>query len=259
MTPVEEWRLDTLRLGRRVVVFDCLDSTNSHAAALANDPANDGLVVVAREQTAGRGQHGRSWQCPAGAGVLLSVLLFPPPVLRRPAVLTAWAAVSVCETIRQVCDLQARVKWPNDVLIRGRKVCGILIETRMAEGHFAVVAGIGLNVNQGAEAFGAPELSNGTSLALSSGKSQDCADVTRRLIAQLDEEYDRLCGGDLATLESCWKWRVGLLGRPVVVESAGATHRGRLCELGWDGVVLGFADGSTLNLAPEIVRHVHPA
>src|SRR5262245_40276451 len=108
-------------IGRRVLVYDRTDSTNNRAAEHAHDAAHDGLVVLAREQTAGRGQHGRHWQCPAGTGVLLSVLLFPPPALRRPAVLTAWAAVSVCETIHRVANLQARIKWPNDVLIHGRK------------------------------------------------------------------------------------------------------------------------------------------
>ena len=82
------------------------------------------------EQTAGRGQYGRVWTAPAGSSVLLSVLLFPPPALRRPTLLTAWAAVSVCETIQELANLSATIKWPNDVLINGRKVCGILIEQR---------------------------------------------------------------------------------------------------------------------------------
>src|SRR5262245_27933915 len=121
----EEWRLDTVRLGRRVLAFRRLDSTNAFALARAGDPAEDGLVVLADEQTAGRGQHGRAWACPDGGGVLMSVLLFPPPPLRRPVVLTAWAAVSVCEVLRRTAGLQARIMWPNDVLVRGRKVCGI--------------------------------------------------------------------------------------------------------------------------------------
>src|SRR5207245_2431978 len=112
----------TRRLGRRVLVFDQLDSTSTYAAGLAGDPANDGMVILAREQTAGRGQHGRTWSAPAGSSVLLSVLLFPPPELRRPAILTAWVAVSVCETILKLTGLQAKIKWPNDVLIRGKKV-----------------------------------------------------------------------------------------------------------------------------------------
>src|SRR5579885_441409 len=206
VTPREEWSLPTRRLGRRVLIFERLASTNDLAASLADDPANDGLVIVAEEQTAGRGQHGRSWHCPAGAGALLSCLFFPPPALRRPALLTAWAAVSVCETVRAVAGLQARIKWPNDVLLHGRKVCGILIE----QGR-GVVAGIGLNVNQPARAFAEAGLPDAGSLAVFAERGLDCQEVTRTLIRHLDEEYDRLCAGDLATLEACWKWHVGLL------------------------------------------------
>ena len=160
MTPHDEWHLTTARLGRRVLHFTQLDSTNAHALALAGDPAHDGLVIVADEQTAGRGQHGRSWACPSGSGVLMSVLLFPPPELRRPAILTAWAAVSVCEVIVQTTGLQAQIKWPNDVLLQGRKVCGILIEQTRG-----TVVGIGLNVNQDAGHFAAAGLPQASSLA----------------------------------------------------------------------------------------------
>src|SRR5438067_12909802 len=96
--PDAEWTLPTRHVGRRVLVYDRVDSTNAVAAVLAADPGWDEVVVLAREQTAGRGQHRRTWDCPPGRGVLLSVLLFPPPTLRRPVVLTAWAAVAVAET-----------------------------------------------------------------------------------------------------------------------------------------------------------------
>lgn len=244
--PRAEWRLDTRRLGRRVLVFDRLASTNSLAVSLADE----GIVILADEQTAGRGQHCRSWQCPPGCGVLMSVLLFPPPALRRPALLTAWAAVSVCETIRLVTDLQARIKWPNDVLLAGRKVCGILIE----QGR-GTVAGIGLNVNQPAESFAVPGLEHGTSLALAAGRPLDRDEVARRLIRQLDEEYDRLCQGDLHTLEACWKWRLGLLGKQVTAECRDRCVTGRLLDAGWDGLLLGSESG-VLRLQPEAVRHL---
>jgi BirA family biotin operon repressor/biotin-[acetyl-CoA-carboxylase] ligase len=259
MPPTEEWRLETRRLGRRVLVFDRLDSTNSHAAALAGDPANDGLVVLAREQTAGRGQYGRTWQCPANSGVLLSLLVFPAPELRRPALITAWAAVSVCETVRTLTGLRARIKWPNDVLVRGRKVCGILTEQVLgASGVGGIVVGIGLNVNQGAEVFAEAGLAEAASLAVFTGETRSCDEAARRLLAELDEEYDRLCQGDLATLEACWKWRVGLLGKPVRAELAGGNHLGRLLELGWDGLQLELPDGELVCLPPEAVRHLTP-
>src|SRR3954451_14175860 len=104
-------------IGRRVLVYDRVESTNSLALELASDPASEGVVLVAREQSAGRGQHGRTWVSPAGSSVLLSAVLFPPPSLRRPAILTAWAAVSVCETIRETTGLEPAIKWPNDVFL----------------------------------------------------------------------------------------------------------------------------------------------
>src|SRR5262245_6869784 len=179
--PSDTWELPTRLLGRRTIVFDRLDSTNTYAATLASDPANDGLVVVAREQTAGRGQHGRSWHAPAGSSVLLSVLLFPPPLLLRPALLTAWAAVSVCESIGELAGLEAQIKWPNDVLIDDRKVCGILIE--QAKG---AVVGIGLNLNQTAEYFAFAGLAQASSLASLTTKRYDGDAAARLLVQQLD-------------------------------------------------------------------------
>jgi BirA family biotin operon repressor/biotin-[acetyl-CoA-carboxylase] ligase len=249
----DEWHLETRRLGRRVLVFDQLDSTNTYAASLAQEPANDGVVIVANEQTAGRGQHGRSWTCQPGLGVLLSVLVFPPTVLRRPVLLAAWAANAVCETIREITGLQSRIKWPNDVLIQNRKVCGILIE--QARG---TVVGVGLNVNQTAEAFTVAGLPLAASLAGFAGRQFDCAGVARRLIGQLDEEYDRLCQGDLATLESCWKWRTGLLGKQVSVECYDGQHQGRLRELAWAGVELDVPERGRLHLQPEAIKHIYP-
>ncbi len=254
MTPREIWTLDTRRLGRRVLVFDRLDSTSNVAAGLAESPDNDGVAVLADEQTSGRGQHGRTWTCPAGSSVLLSVLLFPPPELRRPAVLTAWAAVSVCETIAELTGLEARIKWPNDVLIRGRKAGGILIEQRAG-----TVVGIGLNVNQGAEDFAAAGLTEAASLAVFTGQRRDCGTVARQLLHQLDQQYDALCAGDRATLEAHWKGRLGLLGQEVVAECADGAHRGRLRDLTWDSLELVRTDGGSEWLRPEMVTHLLPA
>jgi BirA family biotin operon repressor/biotin-[acetyl-CoA-carboxylase] ligase len=245
---------ETRRLGRRTLVFDRLESTNTYAAQLANDPGNDGTVVIAREQTGGRGQHGRTWQCPPGAGVLLSVLVFPPPALRRVALLTAWAAVSVCETIRQVCGRQAVIKWPNDVSLAGRKVCGILIE----QGR-GTVAGIGLNVNQSAEFLARAGLPLAGSLASVVGNPFDVPEVARLLIGQLDQEYDRLCRGDLSTLEGCWKGLIGLLGKQVAVECLDGIRMGVLRDLTFEGLEFQTADGGIVRVPPEMVRHLEPA
>jgi BirA family transcriptional regulator, biotin operon repressor / biotin---[acetyl-CoA-carboxylase] ligase len=253
--PDNQWHLPTSHLGRRVLVYEQVGSTNDIAAALAGGPAHDGTVVLAGEQTAGRGQYGRTWLSPPGTGIALSVLLNPPPALRRPAVLTAWAAVAVAEAVRRVAGRQAAIKWPNDLLLRGRKICGILIE----QGRGTVV-GIGLNVNQTAQHFLDAGLPQAASLASIAGRTFDRHAVARHLIEQLDAEYDALLGGERAALESCWAWRIGLLGRAVVAEATdGALHRGRLRGLTFDGLELERADGSVLRLPPEGVRQLSVA
>jgi BirA family biotin operon repressor/biotin-[acetyl-CoA-carboxylase] ligase len=251
MTPAEEWHLDGHRIGRLVLVYDRVDSTNALGLALAQDETADGLVLLAREQTAGRGQYGRSWQAPAGSSVLLSAVIFPPPALRRPALLTAWATVSVCEAVREAAGLEASIKWPNDVLLGGRKVCGILIEQRGG-----AVAGIGLNVNQGQQTFEEANLPEATSLAARAGRQFDGEEVARLLIRRLDAEYGRLVDGDIEPLEAAWRQRLGLLGREVTAECHDGEVRGRLLELAFAGVVLEQPDGPVRRIAPEAIRQL---
>jgi BirA family biotin operon repressor/biotin-[acetyl-CoA-carboxylase] ligase len=234
-----------------VLVFDRVDSTNTQAAALAADRANDGVVVLAEEQTAGRGQHGRTWYCQQGGGVLLSVLLFPPPTLRRPVILAAWAANAVCDTIQETTGLQATIKWPNDVLVRQRKVSGILIEQGLG-----TVVGVGLNLNQTTESFRIAQLPQAGSLALLMGRAYDCHTVARSLIRHLDEAYQFLYNGDLDRLQPIWNRRLGLLGKRVLVECHEGLHRGRLRELTWCALDLEQATGDLIRLVPESVRHI---
>lgn len=251
--------MDRLRyIGRRHIHLDATDSTNSRAAELAHDPANAGTVVTADMQTRGRGQHGRVWESPPAANVLLSALVFPPPALRRPVVLTAFAAVVVAETVLHVTGKQASIKWPNDVLLGGKKVCGILIEGGVSaadrDPHFVV--GIGLNVNQSAGDFAKLGLPDAMSLSITVGQRLDVNGITQLLIRNLDAEYDRLLAGDFAELEACWRWRLGLDGRPVTIELMDASEVcGRLAEVGFNGLAVETSAG-VRRLVPEEVRHV---
>lgn len=262
MIPREEWSLNTSCLGRRVLVFDCVDSTNTQAAQRANDRTNDGLVLLADHQTAGRGQHGRSWTCQPGLGVLMSVLLFPPPALRRPVVLAAWAAFGVCKTIAALTRLPTEIKWPNDVLIFGRKVCGILIESKIQPtgegdpGELAMVVGIGLNVNQSADALAEARLPYAGSLAAFTDRPWDRDSIARHLIEELDATYAELARGWFADLEAGWRDRTGLVGQRVQVECTDAWITGRLLHLSFDGLVLELDSGERRGLLPEEVKHV---
>ncbi|MBX9679935.1 MAG: biotin--[acetyl-CoA-carboxylase] ligase [Gemmataceae bacterium] len=259
MDLARDWKLDPLpnRLGRQVRVYARTDSTNQRALELSDEIANDGLVLIAEEQTAGRGQYGRVWQAPPRSSVLLSALVFPPPEIRRPALLTSLAAVAVTEVVRKVCHPQAKIKWPNDVYLHGKKICGILIEQRGVgnpNAPLAAVIGIGLNLHQSADDFRLADLPLAGSLASVSGVLADWQQTAESLIRTLDEAYGRLLEGDFNTLESLWKARLGLLGKNVTIELADRQIEGRLLDLAFDGVVV---EGDELmSFPPEAIRHI---
>ena len=138
-------------LGRTVWRYSELQSTNTLALELGDQldfsPSRHGLAIIADRQTRGRGQHERVWEAPGGVGVLMSVLLDPPTACRRPAILTSWMAVSVARVVEEIIGGPVAIKWPNDVLWRGKKLAGLLIEMQGdALGPSAVVIGVGINV-----------------------------------------------------------------------------------------------------------------
>jgi BirA family biotin operon repressor/biotin-[acetyl-CoA-carboxylase] ligase len=248
----ETW--ETRHIGRLLRRFDTVASTNTLALELANDPALHGLVVLAREQTAGRGRQGRRWICPKDCGVLMSVLLFPPERLRQPALLTALAAVAVCETIHHHARVQATIKWPNDVLIRGKKVSGILVE----QGRGTVI-GIGLNVNTPSVAFAEAGLTQASSLAAMAGAALELDGVARTLIETLDSGYAELGSGLFGDLESRWRGHMGLLGKRATVRTSSTLHTGQIVELAFSGVVLQGDQGTVQQFRPELIQQITPA
>jgi BirA family biotin operon repressor/biotin-[acetyl-CoA-carboxylase] ligase len=253
ISPAETWYFDTSRIGQRVLVFDTLASTNTTAAEFAAFADSDGLVVIANNQTSGRGQYGRVWQSRPGSSLLMSVVLNPPLELRRAAILTAFAAVAVADAIYSLTGVQARIKWPNDLLLRGKKVCGILIEQH---GSIAIL-GIGLNLNQTAEEFVASGLPDATSLGMALGELFEVRMAASAVIQRLDREYDRLRSGERIAVEADWKWRIGLLGRQVDVELMdGSVIGGRLMEMEFDRLELHGGNGLIQIIVPETIRHI---
>lgn len=238
----------TRHVGRAVLVFDELPSTNDRAFE-----ADPGTVIVADHQTAGRGQYGRVWSEPAGTSLLVSVVVDPPVELRRPVLLTAWVAVTVASVVDQLTGQRASIKWPNDVLVGGKKVCGILIEQRAV-----TVAGLGLNLNQSSADFSALGLPHATSLAELAGGPVDPRTALAMLVRQLDDGYDRLTEGERCHLEHEWRTRLGLLGRQVAVEQHSGTRSiGRLMNVEFEGIELAHGGpGAVSVLKPENIRHL---
>ncbi len=238
-----------------MLVYSRLASTNTTAAELAGrrPDGGAGLAVIADYQTAGRGRHGRSWTSRPGQALLLSVVVSPPAELRRPVVLTAWAAVAVAEAVHALVRRRCHIKWPNDVLLAGRKVCGILIEQHGPR----VVAGIGLNLTQTAEDFAAARLPQAISLAMACGQAVDRRRAAECVLDCLDAAYRELVSGNVRHVEAEWVRHMELLGRAVRVEcSDGQLLYGQLRELGFAGIELEAFCGGHRRLVPEQVIHL---
>ncbi|QEH36102.1 Bifunctional ligase/repressor BirA [Aquisphaera giovannonii] len=247
-----EHELPARRIGRRIAVWNRVTSTNDVAARAADSPANDGLVVLAEEQTAGRGQRGRSWTAPAGSSILMSALLFPPPRLTSGpdgsggpagnAWLTALAAVATAELVAACTGRPARIKWPNDVRVDGRKVAGILVERALPPAGpgggpsparpGGVVIGVGLNVSLPAGALPEELRPRVASLdELGAGPDPDRSELARELILGLDRWYDAVSSAGPAGLAAAWSALSEHLGRAVRVSTPDGDVAGRLLGL----------------------------
>lgn len=188
----------TARVGREIQCFDEIDSTNTYVKQIALTGAADGTVVVANAQTAGRGRMDRSFQSPPDRGIYLTALLRPALPVEKLLPVTAMTGVAVCEAVERVCGVRPQLKWPNDPVLNGRKLCGILTELSLeAEtGRLQFLAvGIGLNVSQHPEDF-SPELREiATSLEQELGRAVSRPALAAEEIAALDRMDTALRAG----------------------------------------------------------------
>ncbi len=247
MTPAprEVWAWPGLAPAGRVHVYDELPSTNDAAAGV---PPGD--AVVALYQTRGRGQYGRQWASRPGSSLLLSVAADPPT--RSPVVLTAWAAVAVADAVEALAGVSPRLKWPNDLLVRGLKVCGILIE----QGRHVVV-GVGLNLSQTADEFCDLELPGAASLLTAAGRLVDVPAAADAVLRALAEWAPAVYGPDTSLLEAAWARRLDLAGRPAAVELVDGTDLvGRVRAVSFAAVALDRGAAGPADVPPERVRHV---
>ncbi len=243
--------LATHRVGRHVICFDEVASTNDVALDAAGQGGADGLAVLAEAQTAGRGRLGRRWLSPPGANILLSTLLLDSPPDQPPAEgLTIAAGLAVCEAIETSGATDAEVKWPNDVLVDGRKVAGVLIETRRTAGERAAAVGIGVNVNAAppAERVDAPA----TCLADVLGSPVERVDVACELLGRLDGWVARLAAGQTDLLHRRFVARCRMIGRRVTVAVGPHRYTGRVLDVDpAAGLVLQDDEGATCRLPAE--------
>jgi len=207
------------RFAGEIVYRDEIDSTNRLAAELARDGAPEGTVVVAERQTAGRGRLGRSWASPGFLNLYCSVILRPALAPAEVPQLTLVAAVALAEACAATIEVAPAIKWPNDLLLHGRKAAGILTELDAEPERVRfVIVGIGVNLNAGRDDF-PPELRRkATSLALASGRTIDRASFAGRLLTRLDRRYAEFCRGGFAKIAPAYEGYHCLAGRRVRVE-----------------------------------------
>lgn len=204
------------RLGKTIVRLDEVGSTNSLVLGNESYLGQDGLVVIARRQTAGRGRMGRTWFNLPGEQMFASIVVHPGTAAADTPAIALIAGLSVADALADACAVDARLKWPNDVLINGRKVAGILAESKPSpRGAQQLVIGIGVNC-QGSTGDAPPELQAAlTTLAQETGQAVSPDTVLQAILQRLEAQLERLAGGHKTELLVAWARKAQVVGRRV--------------------------------------------
>lgn len=173
-------------IGKKIIHHGEIDSTSDEARRLVEKGMGEGVVIVADSQTKGRGRPGSIWFSPAGAGIYLSAIVKPHKNPKDLSSITLIGARAVVKVIKKMAGCSAEIKLPNDVMVKGKKISGILVE-RMASGH--LIIGVGLNANNSAPSFPDEIKDSATSLRIETGKNFDLEKLRSCLISELDKEY----------------------------------------------------------------------
>jgi BirA family biotin operon repressor/biotin-[acetyl-CoA-carboxylase] ligase len=226
-------------IGRDIRVFEQTTSTNDVIEKLARDGVKEGAVVFAESQTKGRGRLGRKWISPGRKGLWFSVLLRPDLRPQETTQLMVASATALRRAIQSETGLHPEIKWPNDIVIGGKKVAGILTELSAELDRVRhVILGIGVDVNLVAGEF-PPELRKlATSLKIESGRAISRAGLATAILRELDFDYARICGGGFAEVADEWQEHCKTIGRQVTIQIGERRIRGRAESLDDDGALL---------------------
>jgi len=226
-------------IGRDIRVFEQTTSTNDVIEKLARDGVKEGAVVFAESQTKGRGRLGRKWVSPERKGLWFSILLRPDLRPQETTQLTVASATALRRAIQSETGLKQEIKWPNDILIGGKKVAGILTELSAELDRVKhVILGIGVDVNLGANEFPAELRRTATSLKIESGRTIDRAELAAAILRELDFDYARICAGKFTAVADEWEAQCATIGRDVTIQIGGRKIRGRAESLDDDGALL---------------------
>lgn len=229
--------LDVRRIGRHVICFGQVGSTNDVAlAALAGRqgtvrPGGEAIVVTAEHQRQGRGRLGRAWVSPAGSSILASAGLVDVEGKLASEALAVAAALAVAEGIEKASGVHTDLEWPNDVTVGGKKLAGVLVELRRRQGRRCVVIGLGINVTACPPEKEVKRATTCLAQCLHAGEVPERVDLLRAVLVELDGWVERVAAGDLANLHELWLARCGMLHRRLTFEHAGRRITARVLDL----------------------------
>jgi BirA family biotin operon repressor/biotin-[acetyl-CoA-carboxylase] ligase len=237
-------------IGRHVIELESTASTNDIAWQYAGDVSRHGLVVRADFQSAGRGQRGNRWIAPPGSCLMMSILLQHRPAFTESYQYTLWSAISICHLVQNLTQREPHLKWPNDVQLEGRKLCGILVERRANW----IVVGMGLNVNLSQDYL---EAASYSATSLNQWMTGDCSPrrIMREALPILDAQYQLLVEGRWQALQSAWQQFSHLLNKPVELTASGRKYRGTLHTLEWNEIHL-LLNGNHASFHPASVSEL---
>ncbi|MEO7300681.1 MAG: biotin--[acetyl-CoA-carboxylase] ligase [Verrucomicrobiota bacterium] len=232
-------RLKTKVVGRDIRVFQETTSTNDVVEKLARDGVKEGVVVFAESQTKGRGRLGRKWVSPSGKGLWFSILLRPDLRPQAATQLTVAAAIALARAIRSQTNLVPEIKWPNDILIRGKKVAGILTELSAELDHVKyLILGIGVDVNLKAGEFPLDVRKLATSLKIETARMINRAELAAAILTELDSDYARIGEGQFESVGNEWEENCTTIGNNVTIRIGDRSVQGRAESLDSDGALL---------------------
>ncbi len=225
-----------LTIFHHIILLNTVDSTNSYLKSLATE-VKEGTVVLAEEQTAGRGRFTRPWVSQRYKNLTFSILLKPKVVTDIIGLLSLLAGTAVVKAIKSSTGVVATCKWPNDVLVNGKKVCGILSElVKDSEGAPCVIVGIGININQ-AE-FPEELQTTATSLLLQTQTTIDRLHLFSLLLEELKSGYDMFQSGNYSAIIQEWKKTSAMLGQQISVQQNNSTLTGIAADIAEDGALV---------------------
>lgn len=242
-------------LGKEIHFYRELSSTNSIARQMALCGAAEGTIVMSRSQSAGRGRLQRHWFCPPGKGLLLSMVLRPEISVQLVPQLTLLTAVVVAETIKNVTGCEAGIKWPNDVLINDKKVCGILAESSFSRANVEyIIIGLGLNVNLDTNQLPPDCQETSTSLSLEVGRNVSRIKLLKQFIISWDEHIQGFVKAGHPYVRGKWIENNVTLGRNVTINKENNSILGLAVDISEKGgLIVRLSDGSLKEFLAEDV------